>query len=219
MLPLPKVILFDADGTLYESERLNFEANRLTARELHGFDLTWEEFDLKVRRGDRVPYEILVEYGHKVHPETYLQRRHHHYLRLVGEELRPVDGLTDFLMWCQARRLRRIIVTSGRKQTVEASLEVLGLTSFFEYTVTLEAAAHARKPDPYAYELGLRIAGVPAAETWAIEDTGKGIEAAQGAGLYCIAVRNSTNTDTELQKADLIVDNYLQLLRYCIKGA
>ena len=67
MSSLPRAILFDADGTLYDSERLNHEANRITAKDLYGFDFTWEVFESRIMRGsDSAPLIVknpALKYG------------------------------------------------------------------------------------------------------------------------------------------------------------
>jgi HAD superfamily hydrolase (TIGR01509 family) len=209
--PLPKLILFDADGTLYESEHLNFQANQATARELHNFDLTWDEFDREVRRGPMTSPELLQSHGHQVDHERYIELRHNYYRDIATDQLKPVPGIVDFLLWCESNDIRRIIVSSSRRRLLMTSIEILGIDSFFEAIIAHEDVGNRRKPDPYPYVAGLELCDVSADEALVFEDTRKGITAARGAGLRCIGIRNATNSDAELSQAERVIHDYREL--------
>lgn len=212
--PLPKLILFDADGTLFESEMLHHEANRRAAKELHDVEYSWEAFDKHVRRGTRTSYDLLTDMGVEVDPETFLAKRHEIYRDVLVQELVPMPGLINFLLWCEKQSIRRCIVSSSRRQMLETSLSAVGLDQFFEFVIAHEDMEDARrKPAPDPYLLGLDKTGVLAADAMAIEDTGKGITAARAAGLRCIAIRNQTNDEQEISIADLVINDYTDLLQ------
>jgi beta-phosphoglucomutase-like phosphatase (HAD superfamily) len=61
MPALPEAILFDADGTLYDSEPLQFTATQLAARDLHSFDFSEALYDSEMRRGAKMGHEVLIE--------------------------------------------------------------------------------------------------------------------------------------------------------------
>jgi HAD superfamily hydrolase (TIGR01509 family) len=208
----PEAILFDADGTLYDSERLSFEASRLTALDLHGLDVSWEAFDQHVIRGSCNTPEFLESQGLVVDVDKVQTVKSAHYERIIAEELKPIPGLYDLLAWCKEQSIVNVIVSSNRRRTIELSLNALDIGGFFQGLVAYEDTPDRRKPDPRAYQLGLQLAGVAASEALAFEDTAKGIASARAADLRCIGVSNSTNSEADLAKADLVIDSYHQLL-------
>lgn len=213
--PLPKVILFDADGTLFESERLHFESNRLTAKELHDIDLEWEDFDREIRHGTKTSPQFLRERGvKKLNPEVFLARRHTIFKDLLVQQLTPMPGLINFLLWCETNDVRRCIVSSSRRDMLGTSLDTVGIDQFFEFIIAQEDVSDGqRKPEPTPYLLALRRIGVDASTGLVIEDTPKGIAAAHAAGLPCVGILNDTNNRAQLATADLIISSYDELLK------
>jgi HAD superfamily hydrolase (TIGR01509 family) len=211
---LPAAILFDADGTLYDSEEINYEANRRTAKQLHDFHITWETFNQEVRRGKKSGFMILEEVGIVVDRPVFLEHKLRHFQELVREQLVVQPGLAEFLMWCQKKNIRCAVVSASRRNQLLFALDVLQLTDYFEVIVSMEDIADRAKPDPYPYELGLQLLDLAPDNAVAIEDTPKGIASAQAAGLKCVAIRNSTNTAQEIQQADHCIEHYDEFKTY-----
>jgi beta-phosphoglucomutase len=211
---LPEAILFDADGTLYESERIGYEASRLTALELHDFELSWETFEAAVIRGTQNTHELLASYGLVVDPEQVQQRKRHHYQRIVAEELQPMPGLMDFLPWCRQQDIACFVISVNRRAALDAALAALSITDYFEDVISMEVLGDKVKPDPFPYEFGLQLAGVAVHNAIAIEDTHKGLTSAKAAGLFCVGMRNDINDDQELRLADYVISDYRELRAY-----
>jgi HAD superfamily hydrolase (TIGR01509 family) len=210
-IKLPKAILFDADGTLYDSEALNYEANRRTAKLLHDFDMTWDDFDIHVRRGTKSGFMILEETGIVVDREAYLSNKAEQFRILVVERLQPQPGLVPFLEWCTMQHIRCSVVSASRRVQLLTALGTLKIDHFFEDVVSMENIDERPKPNPYPYELGLKRLGIEPHEGLVIEDTPKGIASAKAAGLRCVAIRNTTNSLSELAAADFVITHYTEL--------
>lgn len=214
MTKLPKAILFDADGTLYDSEPIHYEATRRTAHELHGFDFTRELYETHMLRGTKKGHEVLIDHGFDSDDGTYARHKQIHFEALVSENLQLTPGVLTFLEWCKDNKIVCVIVSSARNMQLQAALTGGGLRDFFSHIVAVEDVGSRRKPDPHPYILGLEKVGVKASDALAVEDTAKGISAANAAGLECIAVRNNDNTDEELRHALLIIDSFDELKTY-----
>lgn len=216
-MELPKAILFDADGTLYESEAIGYEASRLTALELHNFDLTLDSYMEGVVRGIKTTHELFVAHGLAADREQVNLRKRHHYKRLVVEQLQPIPGLFDFLVWCEHEAIQLLIVSVNRRSFIDACLAVLYISNFFEVIISKEDLDSREKPDPYPYQLGLRLASVSAPQALAIEDTHKGLTSAKAASLHSIGMRNDINDDTQLRLADHIASSYDEVKDYLLR--
>ncbi len=212
LAPLPEAILFDADGTLYESERLSFEASRLTALELHDFELPWEMFKEHVIKGSKNTNDLFEMHGLTINPERLQLTKRGHMERLIEHHLKPMPGMLNFLGWCSQYAVRCVVVSANRRTAVEAAIQKLVIGHFFADIITFEDIGHKWKPDPHPYQLGLVLAGVTPDKAFAIEDTAKGIASAQSAGLRCVGMLNETNSKSELIEAELIISDYNQLL-------
>jgi beta-phosphoglucomutase-like phosphatase (HAD superfamily) len=78
----------------------------------------------------------------------------------------------------------------------------------------MERSGSLQKPHHFPYELGLKLAKLRPEHAIAVEDTSEGITSAQTAGLWCAAIKHSTNRLASLEKADLIIKNYAELEDY-----
>ncbi|HUY85383.1 MAG TPA: HAD family phosphatase [Candidatus Dormibacteraeota bacterium] len=214
MKKLPKAILFDADGTLYDSEHLNFALNQHIARHFYAFDFTWELYDTHVRRGSKRSHEVLQAHGINADYETYQSRKLKIFQSVTVNQLAPMPGLLPFLNWCKNQSVKCVVVSAAGRGYVVPSLKALGIKDFFEILVTHEDIGLSVKPHPRPYRLGLKRAGVSADQAIAIEDTDKGVSSAQAAGIFCAAIRNDANSSTELAKANLVIKNYKELKSY-----
>jgi HAD superfamily hydrolase (TIGR01509 family) len=213
-MPLPAAILFDADGTLYDSEPLQYESMRLAAKELHDYDLPWDIYETHILRGSKTGAEVLQEQGFATDPEAYAESKVRNYEAIVRQKLKPMPGLLDFLPWCEQENISCYIVSFARRATIEISLRALGVERYFSGMVSHEDTLHSRKPDPYPYLAGLSLANVSAEKAIAIEDTGKGITSATGAGLWCAGINNDHNTPKDLSAAKLVISDYGELRDY-----
>ncbi len=218
MSELPRAILFDADGTLYSSERLNYHAHMVTAQTLHDFEFTWELYDRHIRQGSKTGHEVLVEQGIEgFDPDAYQAHKLKIYNQLALDELETLPGLVDFLDWCQQYAIRRLVVSAAGRNYIEKSLDVLGIRDNFEAIVSSEDIGDSRKPHPLPYLTGLKLAGITTDQAIAVEDTNKGITSAKAAGLRCVAIRNDANTPDELAEADHVISHYNELKDYLLR--
>lgn len=217
MPKLPLAILFDGDGTLYDSEHLNFESNRAIAKRLYDFDLTWELYDTHVRRGSKRSYEVLGEHGILVDKEHYHAHKIAFFREVQLAKMKPLPGLPEFLEWCRKKSMKLAVVSAASHEYIAMCLKAVGIEDYFDTVVGHQDVGSNVKPDPHAYQLALELTGVAAEWAIAVEDTDKGITSAQAARLRCVAIRNDANTPAELAKADHLISDYSELKTYLLK--
>ena len=97
------------------------------------------------------------------------------------------------------------IVTTGERQVLDEVLDAAGLTRLVAFTVTAEDVSRT-KPDPEGYLMALeRLGEVAAGDVLVFEDTPVGVQAAQAAGMRCVAVLGTVPRE-RLAAADAVVD-------------
>ena len=204
-----KAIIFDFDGVLADTEPLHF---KMFQRVLHeeGLPLSEQEYYQKyVGRDDKGCFQtILSAHGRQAPPETVrslVERKAA--LMLQQIKVTPVvyPGIEDFVKRA-AGRYRLAIVSGALRHEVELILETVGLRSSFEHITAAEDVRNG-KPDPEGYRHALqalnRRAAVQASDCLVIEDTIAGIQAAQAAGMRCLAVSTTYPAD-QLAGADAV---------------
>ena len=217
MKQLPEAILFDADGTLFDSEPLQYEATRLAVKDLHDFDFTWELYETHMLRGSKAGHEVLVDIGIEPVVEEYQALKQDYYATLVKEKLTVMPGIVEFLQWCQAEDIKCAVVSASRLSQVKSALAAVSIQKFFQVIVSGDDTRSTKKPHPFPFELAVKRINVKPAKAIAVEDTAKGITSARAAGLRCVGIRNDTNNNAELAEADVVISHYKELQDFLLK--
>ena len=105
------------------------------------------------------------------------------------------------------------LASSSNRSVIDAVLDVSGLASLFEATVSSEEVARG-KPAPDVFLEAARRLDVPPARCVAVEDSGNGIRAAHDAGMRVLAIPNLRYPppDDALALADAVLGSIDELV-------
>src|SRR5262245_22923316 len=207
MTPL-RAVLFDFDGTLWDSETAVFGVFADLYRE-HGHGLTLQTWSAAIGTvGGFDPYGSLRDLtGDGFEIDEARERTEARILEAVREvPLRP--GVEPFLRQLDDAGIRRALVSSDRSEWLVTNLERLGWPDGWAAMVCADGDATRAKPNPHLYEAALDLLELPASEAFAIEDSPNGIRAATAAGLRCLCVPNEATAELDLSEADLVVPTF-----------
>ncbi|GAB6097364.1 HAD family phosphatase [Desulfatiferula olefinivorans] len=182
-----KAILWDNDGVLVDTEKLFFRATRETLAEV-GMDLSQEMFvEFSLVRGYGLA-EYLTRGGLDAEGwETLRFRRNRRYAELLsGARNTLMDGTREALDALHGRYIMGI-VTSSRREHFEIIHQSTGILSYVDFVITSDDCEQT-KPHPEPYLKGLARAGVAPDEAVAVEDSARGLVAANRAGLRCLMI-------------------------------
>ncbi len=154
-----RAILWDNDGVLVDTEGLYFQASR-EALERLGIRLSEAHFIERFLKASEGLARITDE----------------HVIDGAHQVLRQLHGT-----------VRMGIVTSSRREHFEIIHADTGLLDWIDFTLVREDYRHS-KPDPEPYLTAMRQNGLGADECVVIEDSDRGLRAAQAAGLRCIVI-------------------------------
>ena len=221
-----RVVIFDFDGVITDSEILHFRAfNQVLGQ--YGIELTKQEY-YKTYLGfnDADCYGMLIHQGLlKAGQEqigNLIEEKKHIYKELAKTEGKMIEGVRDFLTLLEENSIPMAICSGSLLTEVEMVLEDTGLRHLFEVIVSGEQVKKG-KPDPEGFLLTLKRlnsnvslaqAGnqndILPGECIVIEDSHWGLEAAKAAGMHTIAVTNSYGAE-QLGMADKIVNQLNEL--------
>lgn len=175
-----KALIFDFDGTLFDTVELNFQAYRLAYYDL-GIEITKEQFQhtkgLSVYDFSRVmgipdcDVERLRDLKLKYYAQMSLYAKPNKYLiNIIRNSTIPVA-----------------LVTTARMSNIKPLLIKYGLVDAFSVYVTQEHVMN-HKPHPEAYIKALFQLGFEPETVLAFEDSRTGFVAARAAGCDCVKI-------------------------------
>jgi HAD superfamily hydrolase (TIGR01509 family) len=183
-----KAILWDNDGVLVDTEGLYFQATREILARV-GVDLTsalYAEYLLKLGQGS---WHLAAERG--VPPEEIDRMRDERdarYEQLLRQGNTVIDGVEETLANLHGK-FKMGIVTSSRPDHFAIIHQSTGLLQYFDFVVTSLEFTHY-KPHPEPYLVGLERIGHGKDACIVIEDSPRGLIAANAAGIRCLVIPN-----------------------------
>lgn len=207
-----KIIIFDMDGVILDSEPLHENARQMMFRE---FGIVPDDtFPDPVGKSSSGFWRKIIELC-GIEGEPYALEKEQY--RLVAKQIEenhipPSDGLKEVLAWAKAHGVKIGLASSSTRVLVDDALRLLGVDEAFDYTVSGDEIK-AKKPAPDAYLKVLELSGFSAENAVAIEDSCAGVTAAKNAGVFCFGYRNATSGEQNIDAADKIIENLKEILR------
>ncbi len=215
---LPRLVMFDLDGTLMDSvPDLAAAVDKmlmLLGREPAGIervrDWVGNGSRVLVRRalagqldhdgvGDELADEALALFM-----QAYAG----------GHELTAVyPGVRDCLDWLRERRVKLAIITNKPAQFIEPLLEEKGLAGYFDWLVGGDTLPQ-QKPDPAALFWVMDKAGVAPGESLFVGDSRNDVRAAKAATVCCVALTYGYNHGEPIadEQPALVLDDLRELV-------
>lgn len=204
----PKLVVFDLDGTLVESEALASRAFALAEQDA-GLPHEAEAFHLLIgQRADVGLARLENHYGDIELAKKVFDGMNDHFDRLVEEgELEAKPGAADVLAWWVSQGVPLAVATSTHTPFARKRLATLDLLDYFE-TVVGGDAVKQPKPAPDAYLLACERLGIDPSDAWAVEDSPTGFVSAVTAGVFTILIPDTIEVSQELRsQAGAIFDS------------
>ncbi len=187
-----KLICFDMDGTLFNTEFIHAQALVDIGKALKiKLNLPVEELEKRFHgKADEQVYHELVTMGHKpdVSVEEFVHLKNQLMIPLISaENCTPYFSkeLTSFISESKNLGKKLAVVTSSERSVMEALLKCSGIEIYFDFTMTRNEALRI-KPDPWTYTETMKYFNIHESETLIFEDSKVGIEAAKASGAKFI---------------------------------
>jgi len=204
-----KVVIFDMDGTLIDSERLH-KVVQTDVLSKFGIEFKDEDYVAFVGMPARDLWGYLRDkYDIDLSVDDLIGMNRKEYYRFLRnkEGVFLMDGVYELILEIKKRGFFVAIGTSAGRKTLDIVLDVFDLHNVFDFSVSADDVVFG-KPNP---EVFLKIAdffGVNSNECIVFEDAVHGIEAAKSAGMKCIAFVNRGANLQDVSKADFVLDDY-----------
>jgi beta-phosphoglucomutase len=207
---MPKVaFLFDMDGVIIDSNPFHKVSLREFCKK-YGYDLSEEQLREKIY--GRTNRDWITNIFGKLDEDQlkkYGDEKEAMFREIYKDDIKPVDGLVDFLKKMDAEKIDRAIATSAPRANVDFTLSKTHTKKFFE-TILDESFVNKGKPNPEIYLKTAAALGYKPEDCIVIEDSLSGVQAGKSAGCKVIGI-TTTHTREELAETDLIIENFLGL--------
>lgn len=214
-----EAVIFDFDGVILDSEPLHYAACCEVIKEI-GLELLYKEYiEQYIGLSDKEMFpKLLANKGYACSQDAanvLINKKIEIYTDTINNhpELPFIFGMYRYISYIKESK-KKIAICSGstRKEVISVLNKFNGghLLSYFNTIVTAEDVKYG-KPSPEGYLLAAKCLGTSPSQCLAIEDSPLGVDAAKKAGMQVIALQ-TTYDKQRLNKADLIVDSFMDLL-------
>ena len=206
-----KVILFDIDGTLVDSNDAHAAAWVEALREA-GIETTYPE----IRRTIGMGGDHLLPEKFKLNPtgdvgKTTSRRRGEIFRERYLKDLKPFTHSGALLKELKGLGFKLVIATSASKKDAAFILEHCELKDLVDHVTHSEDAEHS-KPDPDIIEAALVKVGAKPSEAIMIGDTPYDLEAAKRADVRSVGFKSGGWDESELRDAAAVYAGPAELL-------
>lgn len=225
-----KVMIFDVDGTLSDTERDGHRVAFNRAFAEAGLDWEWDEEmygKLLAVTGGKERIRFFIENEDPAVPEVdaleawiaalHASKTRHFVALLESGELPLRHGVRRLLSEAHDAGVTLAIATTTTPQNVTALLEHAlfpGAESWFQVIGAGDIVPN-KKPAPDIYHYVLDQLGVPASDCIAFEDSHNGLSSSLGAGLQTIVTVNGYTESEDFSGAALVLDQMGEPDRPC----
>ncbi len=201
-----RFVLFDFDGVISDTEKSN-AAYLQRALSHYGISLTEKEWRslLGINDPSRVK-QFLRHADPPVDFETFYAYRNSLGNTYENGELELMPGLLPVLRELRQREIGTALVSSTSSHLIEAGLNQLGLTSYFDVVICGDMVQN-RKPDPEPYLRAIQFMDARPQECLVIEDSPVGIRAGKAAGALVIGFCGS-EISQDISQSDYRLDSF-----------
>lgn len=205
-----KLVIFDCDGVLVETEEL---FNQALVQDLaeRGLNLTLEQcMGLFLGGTLSSAKPVIEEYGITL-PDTWVEDFYKKAYDVLRENAEPIAGIKEVLTQIENAGIPYCVASNGRVEKMEITLGRAGMLDRFKDVMFSAQALERAKPAPDLFFAAAAAFGVTPEECVVVEDSITGVLAAKRAGMKCFGY--SPNGDGAALAAEnaIIFDEMVKL--------
>lgn len=211
ILPSAKAVLFDMDGTIFDSETIYCQAWVDTAAKFNQH-FTTKMYDNFAGMRSKECYRIASEMFDKtIDMQSFITAHQASVAHLKTQNLQIKHGFDNFFKQCLEQNLPMALVTSTRREVAINNFQNTDYLKHFDVLVCAEDVEFA-KPNPECYVKACSTLNVSPSNTLAFEDSNPGALAAIQAGCQTIVIPDYLPIKQDIKdRALAVVENFAQI--------
>ncbi|WP_062350597.1 HAD family hydrolase [Bacillus kwashiorkori] len=193
-----RLVIFDMDGLLFDTERSYYETMRRLARKVD-VDYTLADYIQTIGITTEDTVKMLTDaYGEGF--AKVLDGFLDEYYQILDEEgLRIKPGAIELLDVLDQKGMKKCIASSNDREAILKFLQMSDLEGRFDFCIS-GTDVERGKPFPDIFLQACRLAGVKPEEAIVLEDSLNGLRAAVAAEIPCIVVPDLIEPNEEMKQ-------------------
>lgn len=213
-----KAVIFDMDGVIIDSEPLHYQAYHAMFDEV-GISVSARLYEsLTGKSTINVCKQLKDLFGLAQSPEELatIKRKHYDVIFENDKNFDLITGVRELIQNYHAHGLTLVLGSSATMPSIERIFRRFDLNQYFIAKLS-GADLKASKPHPEIFINAAEATGFTPQECIVIEDATNGIEAAKGAGIYCVGFNSIHSKNQDYSKADLVINDFQEIYYEKIK--
>ncbi len=214
LAPIEALVL-DFDGLLADSEPFHYKAYN-TVFERYGHSLDPDEYWLEfTSKGTGIQGEIeRHDLKLSASVDTIRQEKFVEYSKFCNSGAIPLFPSARRFLELAKNRFTLVIASGSWEHDIRAILEHAGATGLVTTLFGKAPDKRQEKPAPDIFLDAAKALALPPKRCLVIEDALKGLNAARGAGMPCLIVRNALNEGIDFSATDLVIPGLEHLVAH-----
>ena len=207
-----KCVIFDMDGVIVDTEPLHKKAYYQLFESLK-IDVPPELYHSFTGGSTiNVCQKLVDTFSLNENPQDLVLLKRSNFVQLFTNDptLQLISGVEDLIRYYFNKGITLVLASSASMETINRVFTRFNLDQYFIGKLS-GADLKQSKPHPEIFEKAAVLANTPKEQCIVIEDSDKGVEAANRAGIYCVGYTSEHSKLQGLENADKVISNFNEL--------